>query len=69
MKMSEYAKLKGLTLEQLKAENMAFLQCEGYDDEGNEYETLNDWIDRKQTKQTIDPFDGGRGAGMLGVED
>ena len=69
MTNAEYAASKGITLEQLRAENMAFLQCEGYDDAGNEYETLDAWLDRKQPKQTLDPVDGGRGAGMLGVED
>ena len=69
MTNAEYATTKGITLEQLRDENMAFLQCEGYDDAGNEYETLDAWLDRKQPKQTLDSVDGGRGAGMLGVED
>ena len=69
MTNSEYAASKGITVEQLRAENMAFLQCEGYDDAGNEYETLDAWLDRKAPKETMDPVDGGRGVGQYGKDD
>ena len=68
MTKREYAKSKGITLERLQVEQLAFLENEGYDDAGNEYETLDAWIDRKQPKQIIDPVDGGRGAGQMGYE-
>jgi hypothetical protein len=69
MTNAEYATLKGLTLEQLKRENLAYLQCEGYDEDGNEYETLDAWLDRRRLFGPRDPFDGGRGAGQYGRED
>ena len=70
MTNGEYATKYGLTLTQLQVEKMAYLQCEGYDDAGNEYETFDAWlVRRKQSTQTLDPVDGGRGSGMLGVED
>lgn len=69
MTNQEYAASKGITEEELKREMLDFLNCEGYDDSGNEYETLDAWLARKQPRQTLDPVDGGRGAGMLGVED
>ncbi len=58
-----------ITEEKLNREWMAFVQNEGYDDVGNEYETFGDWLNRKAIKETRDPVDGGRGAGMLGRED
>lgn len=69
MTRKEYAEKKGITVEKLRQEEYDFLQCEGYDDAGNEYETLDAWIDRKQIKETCDPYDGGRGTGQMGKED
>lgn len=66
MKRSEYAAKKGITVEKLMQEEMEFLQNEGYDDAGNEYDTLDAWIDRKPIQDPIDPYDGGRGAGQMG---
>jgi hypothetical protein len=39
MTRKEYAKSKGITVDRLRDEEMSFLQCEGYDDDGNEYDT------------------------------
>lgn len=58
MTNAEYAASKGITLEQLRAENIEFLQSEGFDGAGNEYETLDAWLDRKPVKMTADPVDG-----------
>ena len=69
MTIAEYAKSKGITVERLRAESLEFLNCEGYDDDGNEYETLDAWLDRKPIRDPYEPYDGGRGAGMLGVLD
>ena len=69
MKKSEYAASKGLTLEQLRDESLAFLECEGYDDKGNEYQTLDEWLCRKPIRPTADPIDGGRGSGAYGIDD
>lgn len=69
MAKTEYAKLKGITVEKLNTETIAWLQSEGYDDNGNEYETLNAWLDRRPTIAPIDPYDGGRGFGQYGKED
>ncbi len=69
MTRAEFAASVGLTVEELRREEMAFLQNEGYDDAGNEYEILGKWLNRKQPKQTADPIDGGRGAGQYGRED
>ena len=69
MTRAEFAVSVGLTLGELRKEGMAFLQNEGYDDAGNEHETLGEWLNRKQPKQTVDPIDGGRGAGQYGRED
>ena len=65
----EYAASKGITLEQLQAERMAWLQCEGYDDAGREYDTVDAWLDRKPVRESRDPYDGPRGAGQYGRED
>ena len=62
----EYAKDHGLTIEQLQAERMSYLQCEGYDDAGNEYATLDAWLARKPIKESYEPYGGGRGAGDYG---
>jgi len=68
MKKAEYAKSKGITVDKLRDEQVSFAMSEGYDGAGNEYGTLDAWIDRKQPKQIVDPFDGGRGAGQMGYE-
>ncbi len=47
MNRLDVAKKYGLTVEQLRDEKMAWLNCEGYDDDGNEYETLHDWLMRR----------------------
>ena len=69
MTNAEYAADKGITLEQLRKENLAFLECEGFDADGNEYETLDEWLDRKPLRQIMDPVDGGRGVGQLEFAD
>lgn len=58
MTRKEYANKKGITTDQLRTEELSFLQCEGYDADGNEYDTLDDWIDRKRyTQSRHDPVD------------
>jgi len=69
MTKREYATKHGITVAQLQREQMAYLQCEGYDDAGNEYDTLDAWLARKPIRETRDPYDGGRGAGQYGRED
>jgi len=69
MTKKEYAESKGITMARLQEEELAFLYCEGYDDNGNEYLTLDAWISRKPTMGPMDPVDGGRGAGQYGKED
>lgn len=69
MTKTDLATEYGITVERLNQEMMEYLQSEGYDDKGNEYETLDAWIARKSPKQTVDPVDGGRGAGQYGTED
>mgnify|MGYP000884413537 CR=1 FL=1 len=56
MKAIEYAKIKGLTLAQLSEEMQAFAMCEGWDEDGKEYETLDAWIDRRK-RVVHDPED------------
>ena len=68
MTRKEYAAKKGLTVEALREQELAWLQNEGYDDDGKEYETLDAWIDRKPARMSYDPYDGGRGSGNYGVE-
>ncbi len=63
----QYAARHGITLEQLQAERMEYLQCEGYDDAGNEYLTLDAWLARQPVQESHDPYDGGRGVGELGL--
>ena len=62
----EMAARHGLTMEQLQAERMAYLQCEGYDDAGREYATLAAWLARKPIKESYEPDMGGRGVGEYG---
>jgi len=65
MTMAEFAKKMGLTLEQLRDHAISFLQNEGCDEAGNEYATLEDWINKKPV---VDTYDGGKDAGMMGYE-
>ena len=60
----EYAKSKGLAVEQLQDEYIAFIENEGYDEYGNEYQTLDRWLDRKAIQAIPEPIDGGRGMGQ-----
>jgi hypothetical protein len=69
MTRKEYADSKGITTAQLREIELEFLQCEGYDDAGRKYDTLDAWIDRKPVMESRDLYDGGRGAGMFGIED
>ncbi len=69
MRKAEYAASKGITIDQLQKEEMDFLQSEGFDDDGVEYQTLGEWLNRRPVKQIMDPFDGGRGAGQYGRAD
>jgi hypothetical protein len=45
-KTIEVAEGYGLTREEFRAAQLNFLQNEGYDDMGNEYYTLHDWLTR-----------------------
>ena len=67
MTRGEYAVSKGLTLSQLNQEQQAYLQCEGYDDAGRVYETLDAWLARKPVSVLHDPQIGGRGVGQYGL--
>ncbi len=49
MTRDEIIKKHGLTDAQYRQHSMSFLQSEGYDDAGNEYETLDAWISRKKS--------------------
>jgi len=69
MTRTEYAESKGITVERLRSESLAFLNCEGYDGAGNEYDNLDAWLNRKPIKETREPYDGGRGCGQMGRED
>jgi len=40
----EYAVTRNITVEQLREYQMAYLQCEGYGDDGSEYNTLDEYI-------------------------
>jgi hypothetical protein len=54
------AKKHGMTVAAVQEADMDFLQCEGYADDGTEYQTLEAWLNRKATKQKhdlIDDFD------------
>ena len=67
MKNKEYAASKGLiSLEQLQEERMAFLLCEGFDEAGREYPTLDAWLSRLAIKPSYEPVAGGRGIGDWG---
>lgn len=50
MKYLDLAKKYGLTPEELKSAELSFLENEGFDDNGNEYETLHDWLNRVITR-------------------
>jgi len=65
---TELATKHGMTLSQLRAAYQDGDQNEGYDDNGKQYDTFEEWLNRKPIKESREPFDGGRGAGMLGVE-
>ena len=64
----ENAKLYGLTVEEYRQSCLDWLQNEGYDEWGNEYNDVYEWltIPHAPRHPKDDPFDGGRGAGMLG---
>lgn len=57
MTRKEYADQKGITVDRLREEELSFLQNEGYDDEGNEYETLDAWIDRHKKPYQRTPYE------------
>ena len=57
MTRKEYAEKKGITTERLREEELSFLQSEGYDDDGNEYDTLDEWIDRLNKPYTRHPYE------------
>ena len=46
-KDAEIAEAYGLTLSEFRGHSMQFLQCEGYDDDGSESETLHEWLTRE----------------------
>lgn len=43
---SELAEAYGLTLDEFNKADLAFLENEGYDSQGNEYDTLHQWLIR-----------------------
>ena len=43
-KKSDVAKAYGLTIEEFSIASLDFLQNEGFDSNGNEYDTLHDWL-------------------------
>ena len=43
-KISEVAAAYGLTIEEFNRASYNFLQSEGFDDMGKEYNTLHDWL-------------------------
>jgi len=55
MTNKELATKAGMTMPEYWADRMEFLQCEGYDADGVEYETLADWIMRKRNVHQPDP--------------
>ncbi len=57
MKLQELADKYGLTLEQIRAAQMAFLQSEGFHDDGHESENLHDWLTYKKKPLPRDPED------------
>ena len=71
MTYKEKADQLGITVAELRAEQMAFLQSEGYDENGREYETLDKWIERhkRPRRSSYEPVDGGRGFGTYGEEE
>ena len=64
MKNKEYADSKGISLKRLQTEYMSFVENEGYDEYGNEYQTFDRWLDRKAIQAIPEPIDGGRGMGQ-----
>jgi len=66
---SDLARSYGLSIGDLNRQMISFLQSEGYDDNGNEYDTLDAWVNRTPVIDTPDPYDGGRGLGQYGRED
>ena len=53
-KRSEVAAAYGLTVEQFSQASMDFLQNEGYDGSGNEYQTLHDWLTQDHNRGSED---------------
>lgn len=43
------AKAYGLSIAEFNQARLEYLECEGYDSEGNEYETLHAWLVRGTT--------------------
>ena len=68
MTYAECANKLGISVAELRRQSLEFLQCEGYDDAGHEYDTLDAWIERKPIMESIDQIDGGRGSGCYGKE-
>ena len=54
MTHKELATKVGMTMPEYWRDRMEFLQCEGYDEDGNEYETLADWIMRRRNRYQAD---------------
>jgi hypothetical protein len=56
MKINEYLAEVGITLEQFQRWRVEFACSEGYDDLGNEYDTLHDYIlSRKSRGSRVAP--------------
>ena len=49
MTYAEKAKQLNITIEELRKEQYQFLQSEGYDDKGNEHQTIDSWVKRKKS--------------------
>jgi hypothetical protein len=56
MTRSEFAAKHGLTLDQLRQEQLAFLNNEGYDSNGVEHDTLDSWIRNRRVTIKNDDY-------------
>lgn len=59
-KWADVAPKYGLTVEEIKAAHRAFIENEGFDGQGNEYETFHDWLTLlHNTRRDNTPFQKG----------
>ena len=52
MTLTQAAVKYKMSVDELRREMYAFAQSEGYDDQGNEHETLDSWVTRKKIIST-----------------